>query len=182
MEEYVDIWDDDGSPTGKIALKSEAHNMGWFHPTVHIWFYTRKGEILLQRRAKHKDTFPGMWDVSVAGHLSAGEVPSHGAVREIREEIGLAVSTGDLIFSGVEKAVHNHPGGLLDCEFHHIYLAELKHDISELILQESEVAELRLEDISILQTGICKWDPEESMVPHGKAYYEKIAGTLRLLL
>ena len=52
MEEYIDIWTENGVPTGTQSLKDEAHLKGWFHPTVHIWFYNKKGDILLQQRGK----------------------------------------------------------------------------------------------------------------------------------
>ena len=42
-EEYLDILDDLGNSTGKSCLKSEAHKKGYFHPTVHVWFYTKHG-------------------------------------------------------------------------------------------------------------------------------------------
>ena len=182
MDELIDIWNEEGEPTGRIALKSEAHKNGWFHPTVHIWLYTRKGEILLQRRSKHKDTFPDMWDVSVAGHIGAGEDLKNGAIREIQEEIGLGINPEDLTFSGVFKAIHQHPGDLLDCEFHHIYFAELKCDLSALMLQKTEVAELRLVHFSILETGVCTWNPIEKIVPHGADYYQSVINALGLLL
>lgn len=182
MDESIDIWDTDGQPTGRVALKSAAHRNGWFHPTVHIWFYTREGEILLQRRAKDKATFPDLWDVSVAGHIQAGETPALGAVREIHEEIGIEVTSSELNFIGLYRAVHQHPYGLMDCEFHHIYLCELKYKVSELLLQETEVADLRLTPKSILEKEICSWNPTERLVPHGRPYYKKITEALGFLL
>ena len=72
-DEYIDILNDDGSDTGKIALKSEAHKKGLFHRSAHLWLYTSTGKVLVQQRAMNKDTFPGLWDISVAGHITAGE-------------------------------------------------------------------------------------------------------------
>ncbi|MDG1384280.1 MAG: NUDIX domain-containing protein, partial [Flavobacteriaceae bacterium] len=91
MDEYLDIWNSDGQPTGQSCLKNEAHQNGWFHPTVHIWFYTATPALLLQKRSLTKETFPGFWDVSVAGHVSAGESILEGAIREVKEEIGLNI-------------------------------------------------------------------------------------------
>ena len=73
MEEYVDILDENGRPTQSTLLKKEAHRLGHFHATVHVWCYSKSGKILLQQRGKDKKTFPLLWDVSVAGHVSAGE-------------------------------------------------------------------------------------------------------------
>ena len=81
MDELIDILDSNGDFTGKTAMKSEAHKNGWFHATVHIWFYTTDGKILLQQRGKHKETHPLLWDVSVAGHVGAGEAIETSAIR-----------------------------------------------------------------------------------------------------
>jgi len=92
MDEYIDIVDNLGELTGKSALKSEAHKNGWYHNTVHIWFYTKRGDILLQQRSHKKKICPLLWDVSVAGHIDAGETIALAAVRETREEIGLEIN------------------------------------------------------------------------------------------
>ena len=109
LHEYIDIWTENGIPTGTSLLKDEAHKKGLFHPTVHIWFYTKKGCILLQQRSKHKETFPSFWDVSVAGHVLSGESILQAAIREVKEEIGLKVSKNDLTQIDIRKNVNRHP-------------------------------------------------------------------------
>ena len=91
MEEYLDILDKTGKPLGESYLKSVVHQKGYYHNTVHIWFYTKEGQILLAQRSFKKTICPGMWDVSVAGHMEAGETLEAAAVREIREEIGTRI-------------------------------------------------------------------------------------------
>ena len=114
MDEYLDIWDADGQPTGKKCLKDEAHQKGWFHTTVHIWFYTNTPSLLLQKRSLNKQTFPGLWDVSVAGHVIAGESIIDGALREIKEEIGLDIKEIDLILLEVRKNTNRFDNGIID--------------------------------------------------------------------
>jgi isopentenyldiphosphate isomerase len=132
MDELVDILDNTGNLTGQSAMKSEAHRKGLFHPTVHIWFYTGSGKVLLQQRGKHKDTHPLLWDVSVAGHVGAGEDIKSAAVREVKEEIGVSVNENDLEKIGVFKSVHQHSESLIDREFHHTFLCELKTPLASL--------------------------------------------------
>lgn len=148
MDELIDILDADGNYTGKRLMKSEAHKEGLFHPTVHIWFYNKKGEILIQQRAASKKTYPLLWDLSVAGHIGAGENIMPSAIREISEEIGLEVLETDLIKVGVFKSVKKHSDDLTDCEFHHTYLCELKVSLDQLKKQESEVKALALLPLS----------------------------------
>jgi len=174
MDELVDILDSEGNFTGKTALKSEAHREGWFHPTVHIWLYTKHGKLLIQQRAKNKDTHPLLWDVSVAGHIGAGEEIETSAMREIKEEIGLAISTKELEKIGIYKSVHKTAADLIDCEFHHTFLCELKVPLKSLKKQKSEVENLAL--IPLLKFSEETWGMANlrKYVPHGTEYYKTI--------
>lgn len=174
MDELIDILDDQGNYTGKRLMKSEAHRKGLFHPTVHIWFYTKKGEILIQQRAASKETHPLMWDVSVAGHIGAGEEMLLSALREISEEIGLEVSKTDLIKVGVFKSVKKHGDDFTDCEFHHTYICELKVALDHLIKQESEVKALTLLPLSIFTKELQENSSSKKYVPHDQLYFQTI--------
>ncbi len=174
MDELLDIWDEEGRPTGRTALKSEVHRQGWYHPTVHIWFYTATGQVLLQLRAAGKDTYPGLWDVSVAGHLGAGESPVNGALREIREEIGLEVESRELEPVTVHKQKHRHPNGIVDCEFRHVYICLLRRPLRELTPQVSEVDQLRLQPLPTLAEEVWGLARPGIYVPHGTDYYRAV--------
>lgn len=151
MDELIDILTPKGKPTGKTALKSEAHKNGWFHATVHIWLFTSDEKILLQKRALTKKVFPGLWDISVAGHISTGEDIITSAKREVFEEIGLELQDTDLIKIGTRIHQVSHKNGIQDNEFHHVFIAELKSPIEDLIIQTEEVAEIKLFDLDTLK-------------------------------
>lgn len=151
LDELIDILDSNGNPTGTTALKSVAHANGLFHPTVHIWLYTTEEKILLQKRASTKKVFPNMWDISVAGHVHAGEDIVEAAQREALEEIGLELASLDLVKIGIRKHQVTHPNGIQDNEFHHVFISELKKDINELHIQKEELSNLQLFDLSILK-------------------------------
>lgn len=184
MDELVDIFDSEGNFTGSTGLKSQAHKNGWFHPTVHVWFFTADGMVLIQQRAKIKDTHPLLWDVSVAGHIGAGEQIKDAAVREVNEEIGLEIITDDLQKIRVFKSVHEHVGDVVDREFNHVFLSKLNVPLNTLIKQESEVADLAL--IPLLQFSEETWGLANigRYVPHGAEYYKTIVKGVkeRLLL
>lgn len=145
MDELIDIVTEFGEPTGKMALKSEAHKHGWWHNTIHLWLYTKNGEILLQQRSHKKSIFPLLWDVSAAGHIDAGESFISAAVRETKEELGLQLDAKDLTKIGVNKHLSTYANGSIkDNEFHQVYLAELNVELNNLVLQEDEVEAIKL--------------------------------------
>ncbi|MEW7290799.1 NUDIX hydrolase [Aquimarina sp. 2304DJ70-9] len=178
-DELIDILDKTGKPTGKIRLKSEAHTLGLYHASVHIWFYTEDGEILFQKRADDKDTFPGLWDVSVAGHIGAGESTEDSAIREINEEIGLTVSKDDLEFIGTYLGQKVPKPDLFDNEFHHIYVSKLNSSIETLTLQKEEVADVSLLEIDTLKSALKDTIRSKEYVPHDTAYYTFIINEIK---
>ncbi len=151
MDELIDILTPEGKLTGKTALKSEAHKNGWFHATVHIWLFTSDEKILLQKRALTKKVFPGLWDISVAGHIGAGETVLTSAKREVFEEIGLQLKERDLIKIGTRIHQVSHANGIQDNEHHHVFIAELRVPISTLKIQLEEVDAIKLFDLEILR-------------------------------
>ena len=168
MDELIDILTPEGKSTGKTALKSEAHKNGWFHATAHIWFFTSDKKILLQKRALTKKVFPGIWDISVAGHIGAGEEVLEGAKREVFEEIGLILDNKDFIKIGTRIHQVTHENGIQDNEHHHVFIAELKTPVSELTMQPEEVAGLELWDLKVLKETK---NLENVLLPRFHAYY-----------
>ena len=93
MMEYFDICDENGRPLGETVSRAEAHRRGIRHRTAHIWIIRLvqgRYEVLLQQRSLQKDSFPGLFDTSSAGHVPAGQEPLPSALRELKEELGLA--------------------------------------------------------------------------------------------
>jgi isopentenyldiphosphate isomerase len=171
MDELVDILNDKGEITGETCLKSEAHAKGLFHQTVHVWFYTSDKKVLLQKRASVKKVFPNRWDVSVAGHIAAGEKIALTAIRETKEEIGIDIQENELTKIGLRKDEIVHPNGILDNEFKHIFICKLTTPLSQLTMQEGEVDDLQLFDISILKDTT---KHGSFMVPNMNFYYDFI--------
>ena len=84
--ELFDVIDSKGNPTGQIVSREKAHAEGIPHRTAHIWIIREKEgrvQILLQKRSQNKDSFPGKFDTSSAGHIQAGDEPLESALREL---------------------------------------------------------------------------------------------------
>lgn len=91
MDEFFDVVDAQDRPVGR-ARRSEVHARGLLHRAVHVLVFNHAGEVLLQKRSAFKDLSPGLWDSSCSGHVDAGEDYDPAAVRELGEELGIAVN------------------------------------------------------------------------------------------
>ncbi len=176
MEEFVDILDETGKYTGASVPKSEAHKLGLFHPTVHVWCYTGKAAILLQQRGAQKQTFPLKWDVSVAGHVGAGEDLVEAAVRETQEEIGIRLDASQLEKIAIFKTEKRHSKNLFDREFTHTFLYELSENVI-LTKQESEVEALKWYSLSAFEH--MTQENNHMLVPNSQNRYEVVIGAIR---
>ena len=75
--ELLDIVDEKGNPTGETVPREVAHREGIRHRTAHVWIFRRRGgvvQITLQKRSDNKDSDPGCYDISSAGHIPAGVI------------------------------------------------------------------------------------------------------------
>lgn len=93
----LNIVDEQGNIVG-VETRENIHKQGLLHREIHVWFYTPKGEIIFQHRAKDKDTFPDLLDATVAGHVEIGEDYKDTALKEMQEEAGIAATADNLAF------------------------------------------------------------------------------------
>lgn len=99
--ELLDIVDENGEPTGVVKERTKVHADGDLHRTSHVWIVRDndkgKWDVLLQKRSKNKDSFPGCYDISSAGHIPAGSTYVESALRELMEELGINAKAEELI-------------------------------------------------------------------------------------
>lgn len=180
MDEYIDIVTPEGKPTGKIALKSEAHKNGWYHNTIHLWLYTKQSEILLQQRSHKKAIHPLLWDVSAAGHIDAGETFIDAALRETKEEIGLQLQAKDLTQIGTKRHESSYNNGAIkDNEFHQVFIAELNASLNDLIPQEDEVEALKLVTFNRFEILLENSATNLHFIPTNIAYYRFVLDAIK---
>lgn len=143
MPELLDIRDEHGNLTGEAMVRVEAHRTESWHGVALIWVYNTRGEILLQRRAPHLSAFPEKWDVTVSGHLSAGDQPLQAAVREVGEELGLYIEPDELEEAGMMPDTFLLAYGKTHRECDYIYFLCRDLTPSRLRLQAAEVMDVR---------------------------------------
>ena len=146
--ELFDEIREDGSRTGVVKERGVVHEDGSLHPTVHTWIVRSNDksgyDLLLQKRSECKDSNPGCWDISSAGHVEAGHGYLESAIRELKEELGIDALPEQLREVGTrrcgfESAFYGRP--FRDNELSMIYIYEEPVNTAELTLQESEVSE-----------------------------------------
>ncbi len=147
--ELFDQLGEDFEPTGIVRERSVAHELGYLHRTVHIWVVRRENgrlKVLLQKRAMNKDSYPGYYDISSAGHIMAGDDYMISALREIREEIGIAANETDIIFIGKRRTNHRtefYGRPFINNEISNIYLFDMTGRSDTIFeLQKEEVEEV----------------------------------------
>jgi isopentenyl-diphosphate delta-isomerase type 1 len=167
--ELIDIVDQAGNPLGYSVSREEVHKTGLWHKTVHIWVLNSQNQLLLQKRAMGKETFPGLWDISAAGHIIAGDGSRKTACRELKEEIGIDTSENELVFlftiTGMYK---DEKRPFFDHELSDVYLLRKNVMLDTEKMRSDEVDDVRYFDIGELR-GELDARPE-LFVPHHEAY------------
>lgn len=101
MEKW-DLYTKYREKTGKEHIRGEKLPEDLYHLVVHIWIRNRKGEYLISQRSANRSANPLMWE-SVGGSVLKGESSVQGAIREVKEEVGLDLKQedGKLLFSQI---------------------------------------------------------------------------------
>lgn len=151
-EEELDVVDPTGRRVGR-ATRAEVHRDGLWHQVFHC-LLVRTGEpprVVLQRRHAAARSFAGKLDLSVTGHLSAGEAPLDG-VREVREELGIDVDPARLVALG-RRLLADDGGEGRNREIAHVYLLPDDTPLADFRLDPAEVGglvEIAVEDLLAL--------------------------------
>ena len=139
----MEIWDlytKDGTPTGRTHRRGDPIPPGFYHPGVHVWIRNSEGRYLMSQRAADRPTFPLKWEC-VGGSMLAGEDSLTGAIREVREELGVNLSPekGRLLFTEARQIV----AGVEFYDYMYIWLFDYNGDFSLEDASTKEVAQAR---------------------------------------
>ena len=99
----------------------------------------------IQKRAFNKDSNPGKWDVSVAGHVSSGQTSIEAAVREVSEELGIEINEEELKYILTYKNSRQIKENYIDKQIYDCYIVNKEEiDIKDIKIQESEVEQVKM--------------------------------------
>ncbi len=172
-EELIDVLDENGVKLGKVLTRREVHRGGLWHRAIVVAVVNDKNQILLQKRSATKDKNPNMWDISVAGHISAGQDALSAAAREINEEVsinlGFHIDIKDFRYMYSFRKEQVFSENYIERQFYDFFILRKSDiDISNICLQLSEVSEVKFVEISELIRMI----ENGEMVERGEVYTE----------
>lgn len=166
MDEKVDLLDENGKIIG-VQDKKVAHRTGAWHRSVHLYLVNDKGEILLQLRTADKDIYPSVWDISVGGHVGAGEDTTITACREMGEELGILAKPEDFRYLSTVKEVLK-TGSYTSSEFVDVFLIRKNVTEKDITMQESEVADFKFVPLKTFFDMVDRKDKQ--LFPHYDEY------------
>ena len=86
--ELLEVVNKNGVSTGRPATRKAVHEKGLWHRAIIVAIINDDNKILIQKRASTKEKFPGLWDLSVAGHIPFGADSMSCATVEVMEDVG----------------------------------------------------------------------------------------------
>ncbi len=120
--EEVILVDEDDNPMG-FETKLRAHEDGGkLHRAFSVFIFDRAGKMLLQRRAKRKYHFGGLWTNACCSHPKRGEKLPDAVPARLQQEFGFSTEMEE-IFSFVYRA-SDVKSGLTEYEFDHVFYGE----------------------------------------------------------
>jgi len=204
--EFLDIYDETLTKIG-VKLRREVHKEGSWHKSFHCWIVRRdeKGDYLLfQKRGNDKLFLPNLYDITSAGHYSAGETMEDG-VRELQEELGIEVNYSELKYLGFRIEIYKGEK-IFNREFCDVHILRKDLEIKDYHVDETEVEgliQIKIKDVmdlftgrvdSVLAEGI-EWDwgsmrwvdirkkvTKDVFIPRIDQYYQKMCMIAKLFL
>ena len=159
--ELIDVLDENGVHTGEVLPRKEIHKRGLWHRAIVVAIVNEKNEVLLQQRSEKKDKNAGMWDISVAGHISAGQDSLSAAAREINEEVsvllGYRTEIKDFRYMISYRKEQVIKEDYIERQFYDFFILRTSGvDDKTLFFQQDEVQAVKFVDLSTIQRMVEK--------------------------
>ena len=92
--------------TGKEHIRGEKMPESFYHFVVHVWILYLEGVYLISQRSAKNSVFPLLWEC-VEGSVLIGESSIDGAIREVKEEVGIDLEkkAGKLLFTKLREDI-----------------------------------------------------------------------------
>ncbi len=106
--EVWDLYNANGELLGLEHIRGDEIPNNCYHLVVHVWIKNSNNQFLLSKRSADRPTFPLMWE-TVGGSVIKNETSLQGALREVKEEIGIDLinDSGKLICRKVRDVIND---------------------------------------------------------------------------
>lgn len=151
MAEYWNVYDYNRRDTGKLIQRGTPMKQDEYHIVVNVWLKNNNGEYLISQRSPNK-TNPLCWEAT-GGSILAGETSLQGAVREVKEELGIELDPTDGHFLCSGHRQYDDCPDILD-----VWLFDCNVPIESIVLQEGETADAKYATKDEIRQMICTGD------------------------
>lgn len=152
--EYLQVFDSDGNTLNESIARSEKFNLpnGKYFKTVIIYIQNSKGEILIQKTSKQKNS---EW-ATTGGHIPFGVSSLDTMHNELLEELGIDIPKENLEYIFTEK---------YSCALQDNYFIQMDIDIDTLTLQKEEVEFVKWMTVSEIENLIAEGNFRQGNIP-----------------
>lgn len=116
--EHVILVDANDEEIGAID-KMEAHQQGLLHRAFSVLLFNKKGEMMIQKRARTKYHSGGLWSNACCSHPRPGEKMQDAVCRRLHEELGIAL-TPTFSYKFIYRIEFENK--LIENEYDHVYV------------------------------------------------------------
>ena len=131
--EVWDLYDENENKLGKTIERGENVPARTYHLGVDIWIMNSKGQLLVQKRSKNIESYPGMWAMT-GGSALKGENAKKAICREALEELGIRIEKSELELIKKVRTART---------FIHIFFIRKEVNLADLKLQPEEVSDAK---------------------------------------
>jgi len=162
--EIWDVYDAQRRLTGRTMVRDNPIPQGDYHLVVEIGIINLRGELLITKRHPAKSYYPLFWETS-GGSALAGETSLQGALREVREEIGIELNPqkGFILASRKSKTA-----------FFEQWIFEQEINLADTRLQDGEVCDIQYVNYHQLR----KLQENNELIPYRDAYFDFLKRSL----
>lgn len=137
---WVDVVDENNKPQGYVLPPRFVKMWGLYSRGVHAFILTADNRIVIQKRSRQIMMAPGLIDITMGGHVDAGETPRTAMKREMFEEMGLKVPLKNMKFLEIYRKHAWHPKYKMKNRiFVYVYFVRLAENDPKFVVQEREV-------------------------------------------
>jgi len=108
MEEILILVDENDNEIGRETRQKCHIGKGKLHRALAVFLFSKGKMLLIQRRSRNKQLWPGYWDCTAATHVYPNETYESSAQRALEHELGLSAPVEKLLAFTYFASFNNH--------------------------------------------------------------------------